>query len=470
MYAEFGRATPALARFTPESDPRILKSHRHMNSIARRPAKSLLSYAALALVLLSVFAVSACSDASSADTWVQANQNEFNTRYSGGRIHSGTINTLGVGWVADQRTRLGVGVNGSNPLITQNNVFVQGPAGNIVAFNLVTGANSAGTQSPRLLTKLPSWIASGKGELRSFSRAIAPLQTEGDDESRIAVGAAGSKVVALDISDGSKAWSSSIEAVDNTSPYVISNMAAAHDMVYVPVANVPKDADAGDLAGTVKNLQESDNPHGQLVALNASDGKVAWKTKLNSVPLGAATVVNDLVFTSTLDGNVYAFDAGNGDELWSSKLPAGAAGPIAAYGGTLIVPAGFVFKRGQQAQVVAFTIGGLGTIGGTAAPKIKQQEGGAVAEKAEGEAGAEAAAGGPDGKALFTESCGGCHTLADAGTSGTAGPDLTSIALDEAAIDKQITNGGPGMPPFKGQLTPEEIAAIAAYLASVDGS
>jgi mono/diheme cytochrome c family protein len=48
------------------------------------------------------------------------------------------------------------------------------------------------------------------------------------------------------------------------------------------------------------------------------------------------------------------------------------------------------------------------------------------------------------GKALFTTTCGTCHTLKAAKTAGTIGPDLDKAAapLTEALIIKAITNGG----------------------------
>jgi len=69
-----------------------------------------------------------------------------------------------------------------------------------------------------------------------------------------------------------------------------------------------------------------------------------------------------------------------------------------------------------------------------------------------------------DPKAIFTASCGSCHTFEDAGTSGTVGPNLDDAAptLEEAV--RQITNGGGGMPPFKGKLTDEQIQAVAKYV------
>jgi cytochrome c oxidase subunit II len=75
----------------------------------------------------------------------------------------------------------------------------------------------------------------------------------------------------------------------------------------------------------------------------------------------------------------------------------------------------------------------------------------------------------PEGAALFTENCGSCHTLSDAGTSGTVGPSLDDLTLDEAAIEEQIRNGGGGMPPFEGQLSDEQIQALVQYLSGVSG-
>jgi mono/diheme cytochrome c family protein len=84
--------------------------------------------------------------------------------------------------------------------------------------------------------------------------------------------------------------------------------------------------------------------------------------------------------------------------------------------------------------------------------------------------GAETGGGGADvaeGKELFASSgCGGCHTLADAGTTGTTGPNLDDLKPGMDAAVEQITNGGGGMPPFGGQLSEEQIDAVAAYVVS----
>jgi mono/diheme cytochrome c family protein len=76
----------------------------------------------------------------------------------------------------------------------------------------------------------------------------------------------------------------------------------------------------------------------------------------------------------------------------------------------------------------------------------------------------------PDGKQIFASAgCNGCHTLKDAGASGTVGPNLDQLKPSEAAVEKQVTNGGGAMPAFKGQLTPAQIKAVAEYVSSVAG-
>jgi cbb3-type cytochrome c oxidase subunit III len=80
-----------------------------------------------------------------------------------------------------------------------------------------------------------------------------------------------------------------------------------------------------------------------------------------------------------------------------------------------------------------------------------------------------AAGGGTDGKGLFKTNCGSCHTLADAGTSGTIGPNLDSLKPNLALVTKQVINGGGGMPAFGGTLDDKQIALIAKYVSSVAG-
>jgi cbb3-type cytochrome c oxidase subunit III len=76
---------------------------------------------------------------------------------------------------------------------------------------------------------------------------------------------------------------------------------------------------------------------------------------------------------------------------------------------------------------------------------------------------------GADGKGIFTANCGGCHTLADAGTTGTVGPNLDQAKPPKALVVDRVTNGQGVMPPFKGTLTDAQIEAVADYVSSAAG-
>jgi mono/diheme cytochrome c family protein len=442
-----------------------------MHSKNGRSTKSLFPLASVALLAFSAFIFSACTTATPANTWVKPNQNLQNTRYVGGRITTKTIATVGVAWTADIEAKAGFGNAAPSPYITANNVFVQTRSGGIKALDLNTGNPAVGATIAANAVLRPTWLSRLKaGALRKIKSPVSPILTKGKDDAEIIIGAAGSAVSAVSTESADAAWTSTIKAVGDTTPKVISNMAVAHDNVYVPVANVPKDLASLDGEQLQNKLQDKSSNNGQIVALSTDGGGVSWTKKLASVPLGAATVVNNIVFTSTLDGHVYGFNAGNGDTVFESKLPAGAVSPLAAFDGTLIVPASFVARKGQKAQVVAFAIGGLGEIGGAEAPKVKEQAEGKVAESAKGKASEEApAGGGADGAAIFTQNCAGCHVLTAANASGAVGPNLDTTTLDVAALKSQIEKGGGGMPAFSGTLSAEEIDALAEYVAaSVD--
>ena len=84
------------------------------------------------------------------------------------------------------------------------------------------------------------------------------------------------------------------------------------------------------------------------------------------------------------------------------------------------------------------------------------------------------ATGGPavNGKSVFASAgCGGCHTLKDAGATGTVGPNLDTVQPPPSlslAVDR-VTNGKNAMPSFKGQLTTKQIADVTAYVVKATG-
>jgi mono/diheme cytochrome c family protein len=91
------------------------------------------------------------------------------------------------------------------------------------------------------------------------------------------------------------------------------------------------------------------------------------------------------------------------------------------------------------------------------------------AEGEEPEGGESAMAG--EGKSIFSANCASCHTLEAAAATGTVGPDLDELKPDEAAVEKQVINGGGAMPAFGKDeiLTPEEIEAVSKYVADEAG-
>lgn len=74
------------------------------------------------------------------------------------------------------------------------------------------------------------------------------------------------------------------------------------------------------------------------------------------------------------------------------------------------------------------------------------------------------------GEEIFASAgCGTCHTLADAGASGTVGPSLDASKPSTELVVDRVTNGQGAMPSFSDQLSEEQIADVAAYVAAVAG-
>lgn len=94
---------------------------------------------------------------------------------------------------------------------------------------------------------------------------------------------------------------------------------------------------------------------GELVALDVATGDLEWKLAFSSPPVGATTVVNDLVLTTTLDGTVHALGTERGGTIWTSQLPAGTNAGVTVSGGTLLAPASAPTERGEPA-IVAYRL------------------------------------------------------------------------------------------------------------------
>jgi mono/diheme cytochrome c family protein len=83
---------------------------------------------------------------------------------------------------------------------------------------------------------------------------------------------------------------------------------------------------------------------------------------------------------------------------------------------------------------------------------------------------AAAGAGDAAGKQVFVSaSCGGCHTLKAAGSTGTVGPDLDRVRPPRALVVDRVTNGKGKMPSFKSTLSAQQIQDVADFVSSSAG-
>ena len=82
-----------------------------------------------------------------------------------------------------------------------------------------------------------------------------------------------------------------------------------------------------------------------------------------------------------------------------------------------------------------------------------------------GTTGAEGAGDPAAGEAVFASAgCGGCHTLAAAGSGGTIGPNLDEASPSYDKVVERVTEGKGAMPSFADQLSEQQIQDVAAYV------
>jgi len=175
------------------------------------------------------------------------------------------------------------------------------------------------------------------------------------------------KVYAFDRKTGQKLWETAVgDHINDTlkelpagltkvapSPLggVETVMAYAGGILYVPVVNMTVNYTSSQFVASSFNLAAG---KGALVAIDANTGKILWENKFNSINVGGATVVNDVVFTATYDGKIYAFNAKTGDKVWEYQAPGGINGWPAVKGDSIIFPVGL----GKTPVLMLLKIGG----------------------------------------------------------------------------------------------------------------
>src|SRR5580698_7512544 len=116
----------------------------------------------------------------------------------------------------------------------------------------------------------------------------------------------------------------------------------------------------GSVASQVQALYNAD---GEMVAVNQDTGAVTWDTPLPSLPFGAATVTNDVVFTATFKGYLYALNATTGAILFSTPMSALANAPVAVDGDYVIAGAGLAAPSSKQRNmIIAYKLGATGKL------------------------------------------------------------------------------------------------------------
>ncbi len=220
--------------------------------------------------------------------------------------------------------------------------------------------------------KLEWYYQAFPDDFHDWDLQISPIYTTAAGHPVVLAAGKGGFVFALDPTSGTLLWKTAVGIHNGhdrddqlalagklhlKTPYTLypgeaggveTNMAAADGVVYVPVVNLP-DTYTGTKVpvGTANFAQGS----GAMVALSIATGKQLWATNLGQMPLGGATVSNDLVFTTSvvfaapLTCEVVALLRKDGSIVWTAHLQAGCNATLAIAGSTLLVGAGLAARR-----------------------------------------------------------------------------------------------------------------------------
>jgi mono/diheme cytochrome c family protein len=121
-----------------------------------------------------------------------------------------------------------------------------------------------------------------------------------------------------------------------------------------------------------------------------------------------------------------------------------------------------MFRLGIAVSLIALVL--LSACGGG-----NDNSGGSTSSSSSSSASGSSGSASAQGKTVFTSNCKGCHTLKDAGSTGSIGPNLDDLQPDKATVQRQVINGGGPMPAFKGKLTTTQINDVSSYVSSVAG-
>ena len=211
-------------------------------------------------------------------------------------------------------------------------------------------------------------------DFRDYDFQVAPIvrsQMINGTQTETVIGAGKSgKVVAFRADNGKRLWTRNVGVHKfDSGPFPLKKavcyepgflggvetpMAASGNLVYVPFVNLCFDATATG----IKSAGGFNGGTGGLAAIDSATGKIVWQKRLPSPAYGAATVANDVVFTATLAGKIYAFDTQTGKALSTMTGPAGINAFPAVTKNMLIIGAGAsspAIKKPQN-EIVAYSL------------------------------------------------------------------------------------------------------------------
>ena len=185
---------------------------------------------------------------------------------------------------------------------------------------------------------------------RDQVHALIAKDADGND---VVVSAGKSGVlVGLDPDDGTERWTTSVgehhnddltsldgptEVTPGTFGGILTPPATADGIVYAAVVNAPASLSPDQTAYFGASFGQQ---KGAVVAVDATDGSVAWSTPVPGDPLGGAAVVGDLVLTVLLDGTLVALRRSDGQIVWTHDVGGGVNGWLSVSADRLIVPVG----------------------------------------------------------------------------------------------------------------------------------
>ena len=144
---------------------------------------------------------------------------------------------------------------------------------------------------------------------------------------------------------------------------ILTQLASNGSTTFAAVNDLALPATPVDYTGSATTVLEAvENATGEMVAVNQDTGAVEWDTLLPSSPYGAATVTNDVVFTTTFKGYLYALDATNGAILFKTPMSAGSNAPVAVDGDYVIAGAGATLSSTQRNMIIAYRLGATGKL------------------------------------------------------------------------------------------------------------